>query len=161
MRPPSSAVVPQKHCRDCRRVKNPFTSCSCIMALPLPVFVEEETPMKSGFHWALVTNWQSFVCLSLSRVFIRGQLWSAGAQGSQSAVRNEEIDRSVPWAVLKLIRMSKMQQSVFIAWKPGYTAVFFHSLIETCKLVLQDVPSFLCLFVCRSCLSDPIPVTNG
>lgn len=123
------------------------------------MFVEEETPIKSGFHWALVINWQSFVCLSLSRVFIRGQLWSAGAQGSQSAVRNEEIDRSVPWAVLKLIRMSKMQQSVFTAWKPGHTAVF-HSLIETCELVLQDVPSFLCLFVCRSCLSDPITVTK-
>lgn len=54
-----------------------------------------------------------------------------------------------------------MQQSVFIAWKPGYTAVFFHSLMETCELVLQDVPSFLCLFVCRSYFSDPITVTDG
>lgn len=120
------------------------------------MFVGEETPIKPGFHWALVINWQS-----LSRVFIRGQLWSAGAQGSQSGVRNEEMESPVPWAVLKLIRMSRMQQNVFIAWKPGYTAVSFHSLMETCELVLQDVPSFLCLFVCRSCLSDPITVTNG
>lgn len=151
----------QKHCRDCRGVKKPFISCSCITALPLPAFVEEETPIKPGFHWALVISWQSFVCLSLSRVFIRGQLWSAGAQGSQSGVRNEEIESSVPWAVLKLIRMPKMQRSVFIAWKPGYTAVFFHSLIDTCELVLQDVPSFLCLFVCRSRVSDPATKTNG
>lgn len=36
-------------------------------------------------------------------------------------------------------------------------AAFSHS----CKLVLQDVPSFLCLFICRICLLDPITVSNG